>query len=53
VSQFSDCHCQNFCALKAIGRERVKDGVYHFDVVVRIPFAGEVVRYNGLIKPVA
>jgi Domain of unknown function (DUF4166) len=37
---------------EATGRERVKDGRYHFDVVVRFPIAGDVIRYDGLIDPV-
>lgn len=40
-----------FFAPRAIGRERVKDGLYHFDVVVRFPIAGEVLRYEGVITP--
>lgn len=40
-----------FCP-EAIGLERVKDGRYHFDVSVRFPLAGEILRYSGTIEPV-
>ena len=42
-----------FLCPEAVGRERVKEGVYHFDVAVRMPLVGEIVRYDGLIEPVA
>ncbi len=37
---------------EAVGLERVKDDKYHFDVSVRFPLAGEVLRYAGWIEPV-
>ncbi len=40
-----------FLCPEAIGRERVKNGLYHFDVVVRFPLSGDVVRYDGVLSP--
>jgi len=36
---------------EAVGIERVKDGRYQFDVSVRFPFAGDVIRYKGWLEP--
>lgn len=42
-----------FLCPEAVGLERVKDGRYHFNVSVRFPLAGDVLRYEGSIEPVA
>lgn len=38
---------------EAIGLERVKNDLYHFDVSVRVPLVGEIVSYDGYLSPVA
>jgi hypothetical protein len=35
---------------EAVGHERVRDGRYRFNVVVRFPLAGDVLRYEGTIE---
>lgn len=40
-----------FLCPEAVGLERVREGRYHFDVSVRFPLAGEVLRYEGWLTP--
>ncbi len=42
-----------FICPEAIGLERVRDGIYHFDVTVRFPLAGDVITYSGWLISVA
>ncbi len=42
-----------FLCPEAGGYERVREGRFCFEVFVRFPLAGEIVRYEGWLKPVA
>jgi hypothetical protein len=30
-----------------------KDGLFHFDVRIDLPFVGQVIRYRGWLRPLA